>query len=481
MKKLIFIFVAVMGIMFTACNNNEIIVPEEILQSTDNNISEISTNYLVPIDDALAELNAVLASIDNQPQNAMGRSMAPRKQRTIGSIETLAVANNANSTLRRAPGGAVATDTLLYLVNFADEEGYAVLAADARISTPVLAIVESGSISATSFDETPELYDSRIDYGYDELKNFNLHAGGNDYYVSNSMIESSINTMLIDHAMREVSAQIRWLKGPCEPAPPGTYNGNDDFGNTLGTIGTWNDIKKVGPMLTTLWGQTYPFNNDCPGTGPAGCVAIAVAQIAAYHEYPDSLTCYETTIDWKGVKKIYSIYDIINKQPLSLGTAANRNGVANLVRRIGTWCYMLYSQEWAFALPSSARRCMSDNLTYPNAVLHIDYDESKVVDMLDKGNPVFTAAISGIVGGHAWVIDGYIKQRNTIINSSNPERLLLHCNWGWYGKCNGYYESGIFNTKKGAVKTESYEKDGDTSKYNYTWLFHIITHDNPNK
>ena len=507
MKKIIFIFVAVMGIMFTACNNDEIIVPEEILQSTDNNISETSTNYLVPIDDALAELNAVLASIDNQPQNAMGRSMAPRKQRTIGSIETLAVVNNANSTLKRAPSaGAVATDTLLYLVNFQDDMGYAVLAADARISTSVLAIVESGSISAESFDEESELYDSRIDYGFD--LGFDLHAGGDDYYVSGA-IESSINSMILGHAMMEVAAQKERLGfGPCEPGTPGGGGGGGTGGGNTGgggsntgtrtETGAWVDGKKVNPMLTTVWGQDSPFNDACPRSrwfifdklkkGPAGCVPIAVAQIIAYHEYPKNLRCNSVNVDWKGIKEIYNIND---KPYYSTSTESNREGLAQLVRNIGDKCHTIYKPTWAFALPSNAKNCIS-NYFNTNASLHLGYDknENKITNMLDNGNPVFIASISGIVSGHAWVIDGSINQTRTTkiidnstgetINSSTEERLLLHCNWGWHGKCNGYYVSGIFNTKKGAVDTEDGQNSGVDTE-NFTWAFHIITYDNPNK
>lgn len=43
---------------------------------------------------------------------------------------------------------------LLYLVNFDNNDGYAVLAADDRISSSVIAFVESGSISPADFTST---------------------------------------------------------------------------------------------------------------------------------------------------------------------------------------------------------------------------------------------------------------------------------------------------------------------------------------
>ena len=50
----------------------------------------------------------------------------------------------------------------------------------------------------------------------------------------------------------------------------------------------------VEPMLTTRWSQNSPFNGMCPkgvSSGdsvrcPVGCVALALAQIMKYYDYP---------------------------------------------------------------------------------------------------------------------------------------------------------------------------------------------------
>lgn len=44
--------------------------------------------------------------------------------------------------------------------------------------------------------------------------------------------------------------------------------------------------EKVGPLINTVWHQGYPFNGLCPPNCAAGCVAIAMAQIMKYHEWP---------------------------------------------------------------------------------------------------------------------------------------------------------------------------------------------------
>lgn len=65
------------------------------------------------------------------------------------------------------------------------------------------------------------------------------------------------------------------------------------------------------------------------------------------------------------------------------------------------------------------------NIGYTNATKHVGYDENDIVPMILAGKPVFIAAISGVVDGHAWVIDGIMRQ-----SKGSETRELLHCNWG---------------------------------------------------
>ncbi len=40
--------------------------------------------------------------------------------------------------------------------------------------------------------------------------------------------------------------------------------------------------------MNTKWGQEGGYSALCPNEYPAGCVAIAMAQIEKYHEWPQS-------------------------------------------------------------------------------------------------------------------------------------------------------------------------------------------------
>lgn len=84
--------------------------------------------------------------------------------------------------------------------------------------------------------------------------------------------------------------------------------------------------------------------------------------------------------------------------------------------------------------------------------LNWGYDEGKVINSLDKGCPVFISAISKVINGHAWVIDGYIKRdKKTSSGNIVKSQTLVHCNWGWNGRCNGYFTSGVFKTSSAEI------------------------------
>ena len=95
--------------------------------------------------------------------------------------------------------------------------------------------------------------------------------------------------------------------------------------------------------------------------------------------------------------------------------------------------------------------------------------------MLQENKPVFMSAMSGIDRGHSWVVDG------AKCSSSNPDNYLLHFNFGWRGKSNGYFSPTCLNPAKAEEYTDtSYKiKDHTSNDYTYTWHFRIITYDIP--
>ncbi len=91
--------------------------------------------------------------------------------------------------------------------------------------------------------------------------------------------------------------------------------------------------------------------------------------------------------------------------------------------------------------------------------------------------------------GHAWIVDGYkykVTEHNIYVYDgtikdyvySESESFtdvvdLQHLNWGWNGKCNGYYNIDVFKTDSAVIPDTDFNKD----IYDFTTdiAFRIIT------
>lgn len=229
----------------------------------------------------------------------------------------------------------------------------------------------------------------------------------------------------------------------------------------------------VEPMLTTRWSQNSPFNGMCPkgvnSSGdsvrcPVGCVALALAQIMKYYDYPAtgqgsktytpllsktslSADFGATTYDWSHMKDNY----------FTLGSYKNYSAddsvaVATLCYQIGVSVGMMYSPSGssAFAYGNIVHdladnfRYSSDSLRY---LLRSDYTKSEWMDLifneLSAGRPIFYAGNSPTQGGHAWVLDGY-----------NAEGKV-HINWGWRGTDNGYFDIDLTDVSNDFYNNQS--------------------------
>lgn len=121
------------------------------------------------------------------------------------------------------------------------------------------------------------------------------------------------------------------------------------------------------------------------------------------------------------------------------------------------------------------------------------FDAGKLKKMVvDRGLPTY---ISGFDAddGHAWVVDGSttMRQQNTVTNkktgevkSYNFELFLYHCNFGWAGVCDGYYQPDAVMCPRNNSK---YSEDGDRvdstqigSVYEFTSKKRIIYYNRKN-
>lgn len=404
-----------------------------------------------PYSTALKELYEILEKIDaNQHRNKRSFKeilfVPDHRSRKMSIYKTLSDGNVDEPE-----------DTAFFVVNFDNEEGYAILMPKSVNNVEVLAVIDDGYcpedlLNITALEDI-DLTDRPL---YSEQDS--------DFYIGAGTIAGGgeINTGIVKRFLLKVYDDKNTDFE--NPAPSPNTGSNSNNGSSRSTI---DNTKKVYPMLTTKWHQRWPFNCDCPiytgGQSPAGCVNIALLQIMAYHEFP---TCSSLgyNCNWASIKSC----DI---------TKVNENTsfLSEFTREIGRKTLTIYGTDWAFATPAAACNCLK-HYGYKDTKNHWGYDEDLIISMLKGSKPVFIAALSPKFVGHAWVIDGYIQR-----NDSTP---LFHCNWGWNGVCNGYYLSGVFDTEKGAVEREA-NIDSDTKQNipngsHFTWWWRIISYKKPN-
>ncbi len=485
MKKL-FLFFAATILSFTACTKDLKNIKVENQEMTD--MAE-AVNYTIPIEEAIEELYSTLDFIESERMFAApSQSASQGKRREIDKISVIygnvAVhPQNNSSTADKQTFATTQKDSLLYIVDFKNNAGSAVLAADSRIPDRVLAITEQGSL----LDREPSTMYREGMYADSELmKGFSIYNDEfNDYYVTG-------NNRVLNHIENYVLQTLSM------------YDDKDAYTglpyDVTTKIGDWEVLEKISPLLTTTWHQDAPFNNYTPHTrwslfhkwqkSPAGCVPIAMAQIMAYHKFPKNYEVNGYYLDW----------DAIRQDKTGAGLSEyNTNAIAGFIHRLGDWSGAWYTPKFAFVLPSRAKKTM-ETMGYEGMYMHTSWSAwdnnhaNVVMDMLRSDNPVFIASIAKVASGHAWVIDGYIDRQRKIENTykyhADPTKVeikitiqqqqFIHCNWGWGGKDDGYYTMGIFHAgKEHDMNKVTMGKEKDDNNFN--WGFHIFSYKNPNK
>ena len=214
---------------------------------------------------------------------------------------------------------------------------------------------------------------------------------------------------------------------------------------------TSGDKVRIAPLLSCNWAQGLPFNQQCAtytssGTTsycPAGCVAIAMAQIMYY--YKSSIECLTIPAYTSSTLSAYMSelpattfnYDIMNDwYDKEENTSASAQETARLVR------YCAQSVKMNFGKSSSSATSQRNAFVYyfgfdkdAQQLARTDYTaaewEDIVYNELANGRPVYISAHK-TSGGHAFVCDGYTDG-------------LYHINWGWRGHQNGYFALNALN------------------------------------
>ena len=400
-----FLTFAAVALVLAACSSEEPIAPPMV-----ENDAMGANPYRVSLTDALKNADALLGEL--------GEGETTRSaERKVESVEYYSRPGT------RALGG----DTLLYLVNYADDAGFALLSADSRLR-PIYAISEEGSMS---FSDTT----------YN--KGLALFARGVE-----AEIESSL-TIPNDTAIFN----------------PPTIPEEDVHIDTLRSI-----RDRVSPMLTyyqRYWDQDSPFNRYCFTSSGAeakvGCTAVAAAQIMSYYNWPQQYLYH--TFNWDEINA--GNIDMLARFLRVLGNSENLN----------IHYAPIDSSDGSYASISNFYRTF-DNMGYTYHSTFQNFNEAEVCAFLKgihsggySAGPILVDGRYPNNDGHSWVIDGYLQYNLTILTGESPiftsDDILYHCVWGWGAKNNGYY----YWAKRQRFDSEIIEQDRYDDSTEAPWEF----------
>ena len=317
-------------------------------------------------------------------------------------------------------GESVNLDSLLYIVSFADNAGYAILAADKRLGSQIIAIVDQG------------------------LPDLNFYR--RDNAVMEQEMESPTKFMadcIMNHAILSVLTEGEINKEYEEESDPET--------RSIGSLSSWVPftVERVRAKLRTKWDQIGPFNQVCQANEPngnfAGCGPVAIGQIFLYYAggenlVPSYMDEYLITNGFfyraSDLQPVYSYYD----SNQSWGTDYQQERAAHFLWRIGKYTKSSYKSKATSTTWDNARKYFKDHNFEPWGEVH-SFDYNFIKKYLNGGYVLLALGEDKSGSGHFWIVDGYEQVKE----GSNTLYSLAHINWGWGGSGDGYYNYNILN------------------------------------
>ena len=471
-RKLCFLFV--LPLLFTACEN--VLPVEEVDLSS--MVAEFTTpTKTVTFEGHVVDMEYLVTSADLETYLELQPNSPNGIKRPVKSVEA------------KGPNADV---TLMYVVNY--DKGWEILSADKR-AQPVLAFSEGGEFSFETANPGEKVWLEGLACDVLNLrtadKALQTRAAENNpnvgfwrgWELRKKMMEEELEMMT--RIELPDSIDFPFNPRPDRPITPLPEGGHYEFSNTYET---YTFETEVGHMTKTVWGQGNPWNVKCPtkstGSGrvPAGCVAVAVAQVLyfmhdkvgvpsmaptnAYFtgQYNPNVSSQNFDFTMGGMDT--GVWD--NMALIRSSSSANTDLVASFLAHIGHLVDMNYTDTISLA---NDRRALEDAMnTYGitgTLLRGADYGSFSIVNNLRDSLVVYASARTDDDEGHAFVIDGYQDYKityndvyewvwdepqdpygeqvkvplKTVVRQSNDIKCLFVCmNWGWSGTSNN--ESG---------------------------------------
>lgn len=228
------------------------------------------------------------------------------------------------------------------------------------------------------------------------------------------------------------------------------------------------DDVEVGPLLSTTWNQSAPYNYYSPPGCPAGCVATAMAVVMHYFQWPDigigSHSYYDGSNGTQSANFEEAPYNY-ELMPNSINNSNSEEVIkecARIQRHTGVAMNMQYHPDGSGAYSYQVPGRLSTFFKYPG----VSYTqkagavawEALLKQQLDAGYALYHSGQHPTDGGHAWNCDGY-----RIVAGATT----YHHNFNWGGSYNGWYthaDPNGFSSTQGIMEN-FYPKDNQYPMY----------------
>lgn len=385
--------------MFLACEKVNSTV-EESIQETENLISQQK---------ALEMVISQMAFFDNS-----GNSATKNKNYELLNFAIIPPLTKSES------------NSPLYLFNFKDNSGYAIISADKRDHNRIYLVSTEGYIDVNIL---------------------------NDKYSPYNLIYQCINK--------------------CQALAISNYEENFTTKAKEEEVIVTTTVSTYGPYLSTRWVQGYPFNQTLreskgfPINCYVGCAPVAIGQILAHDTTINSMSYLSNSnnvinFNMNNIRSILSQYDAEEDYNTNGGILAKQ--VSDFLYYIGEAIQTeyTYNNEKGYYEGKSRPVDFADGLErfgYTCTAL-TEYDLETVKGYLHSNTPVLINGYSNNTStdNHTWIIDGhktileehrtYDENGNLLENNElndynfNVTNTYLHCNFGWENrKANGDYHT----------------------------------------
>lgn len=325
------------------------------------------------------------------------------------------------SSSSKSRSGVSMRDTLMYVVNYADSMGFALVSAVPN--TPeLIAVTVSGVYNPDESCDNP---------------GFNMYIEDITTFLSQQLLS--------------FEPAIDPDKPPFKPVPQ--YKEVRDT--------TWFD--KIDNRIRVYWGQSSPEGWEC-SNGIAGCSNTAVAMLMSYFEHPKRLTLtYKEdgsilNIDWAALKKHNAMgetyKDVIESNCYSYGI---HTSLAALCRELGKRSGSTYltTPKRETSTPINGTIKALRDLGYSVSDMQ-SYVAGQVADILGNSNSVllmYGADTANDAGAHLWVCDAVKRYKvHTTVYERNA--FMLEGVWKYVEERDEYFQYNFYNWGWGAYQSE---------------------------